>query len=118
MRFSAIYILLAVLVAGCGKYDTVRHRLIGTWQDSSRFSLTLSANGDFLSSFSDTNHTVTLTYQGIWQVKEDVLMMTITNVTGTIKHETNGSIDRMRVIELDVSHLALENGNMTNYLER
>ena len=118
MRFSAIYILLALLVAGCGRYDATRHRLIGTWRNDSQFSLTLSASGNFVSTFLDTNQMIALTHQGTWQVREGVLMMTITNIDGTLKHETNGSIDRMRIVELDVNHLALDYGYMTNYLER
>ena len=105
MRFSAVFVLLALLVASCGRHDKTSQQIIGTWQQGSEFSMTLSAGGDFLSSILDTNQTVVLTYQGTWQVREGVLLMTITNVSGTLKHETNGSIDRMRIVELDSHHM-------------
>lgn len=121
MRFSAVFVLLALLLASCGRRDKTSHEIVGTWQSGSQFSMTLSAGGDFLSSFLDTNQTVVLTYQGTWQVRESVLMMTITNVSGTLKHETNGSIDRMRIVRVDAGQLALSSqlayieGGQTNY---
>jgi hypothetical protein len=118
MRFSAIFVLLTLLMASCGKHDKTSQQIIGTWHRDSRFSMTLSAGGDFLSSFLDTNQIVVLIYQGTWRVREGVLMLTITDVSGTLKHETNGSIDRLRIVELDSRHLALDGGYMTNYFER
>jgi len=118
MRFSAVLLLLALLLASCGNHNTTSQQILGTWQHGSRFSVTLSASGAFLSSILDTNQTVVLTYQGTWHVRESELMLTITNVSGTIPHETNGSIDLMRIVELNSSHLALAMGGTTNYLEK
>jgi len=63
-----------------------------------------------------TNHTVVLTYQGTWKVKDRELMLTITNVVGSIPHESVGSIDRLRIIELDSHHMTFTYQAATNYV--
>jgi hypothetical protein len=107
MRFLAVIILLGSLAASLGSDDTTTRQIVGTWQHDSRFSpsMTILADGSFVSSFVSTNHTVVLTYQGTWQIKDRELIMTITNVGGSIPHEPVGSIDRLRIIELDSHHM-------------
>jgi hypothetical protein len=107
MRFSAVLVMLALLVASCGRHDKADRQIVGTWQrdGSSDLIITILGDSSFISSFESTNHTVVLTYQGTWQVKDRELMMTITNVVGSIPHESVGSIDRLRIIELDSRHM-------------
>ena len=96
MRFSAVFVLLALLVGSCGSHDKAGQMIAGTWLREGRadLSITILADGSFISSFESTNHIVVLTYQGTWQIKDRELMMTITNVGGSIPHEPVGSIDR------------------------
>jgi hypothetical protein len=115
MRFYAIFVMLGLLVAGC---DKTGQQFVGTWQHEGGFSSTLSTDGSFSSSYTSTNQEVVLVYQGTWQAREGELDFTITNVSGTRRHEPVGSVDHMKIVEVDSSHLVLEQGGMTNYLER
>ena len=112
MRFSIVSVLVGYLVAGCGGRDKTSQQFVGTWQHDSRsgISLTILADGSFITRFESTNHTVVMTFQGTWRVKDRMfknreLIMTVTNVAGSIPHEPVGSIDRLRIIELDSLHM-------------
>ena len=121
MRFLAVIILLGSLAASLGSGDTTTRQIVGTLQHDGRSrpsspSITILADGSFISSFESTNHTVVLTYQGTWQVKDRELMMTVTNVAGSIWHEPVGSIDRLRIIELDSNHMTFACQAAPNYV--
>jgi len=118
MRFLAVIILLGSLAASFGGDDMTTQRIVGTWLHDGNVSpsITILADGSFISSFGSTNHTVMLTYQGTWQVKDSELMMTITNVVGSIRHESVGSIDHLRIIELDSHHMTFTYQAASNYV--
>jgi len=118
MRFFVVFISVGLLVAGCGSRDKISQQFVGTWQHEGGFSSTLSADGSFSSSYTSTNQTVVLVYQGTWLARDGELDFTITNVSGTKRHEPVGSVDRIKIVEVSSSHLVLEQGGMTNYLER
>ena len=118
MRFSTVFVLQVLLVTSCGRYDETSHLIVGTWQRDSSVSprMAILADGGFTTSFESTNHTVDLTYQGTWQIKDRELMLTSTNVAGSVLHEPVGSIDRLRIIELDSHHMTLEYQAASNYV--
>jgi hypothetical protein len=115
MKFPTAALCLALLTTGCGHRA---RQIIGTWGPpySDYLSVTLSPDGGFSTQFINTNQTVVLTYQGTWQLNGDDMICTITNASGTKKHEPAGSIDRMKIVRLDSGHLYLAQGSMTNYL--
>jgi hypothetical protein len=59
-------------------------------------------------------------YEGVWDVKDGFLSLTITNAITRI--DTNiksiGSIDRFRIVQVDTNALVLEKSSSTNYFER
>ncbi len=118
MRFSVVFVLLALLGVGCGSHDKAGQLIVGTWQrdGSSDLSITILGDSSFISSFESTNHTVVLTYQGTWQVKDREMMITVTNVVGSIRHESVGSIERFRIIELDSHHMTFAYQAASNYV--
>ncbi len=119
MRFALIVILLGLLIAGCNSRNkSVRRQVVGTWQHQGGVTLAISDDGSFSTVFAASNHTVVLELQGTWATSDDVLVMTLTNVDGTIRHEPVGSVDRSRIIEVDSNHLALALLGQTNYYER
>ena len=74
--------------------------------------MTIASDGSFSSGSSS------VTYQGTWLVKDDVLVLTVTNATDTKQHEPVGSVDRMKIIQADDGHLTLELDHQTIYYER
>jgi hypothetical protein len=113
MRFPFTFIFMSLLVAGCHRHDSKPTQQIeGAWKHEGGFDMTFSPDGSFSSGSSS------FAYQGVWQVNADGLVMTITNATGTKPHELAGSVDRMKIIQVDENHLALESSGQTIYYER
>ena len=74
--------------------------------------MTISSDGSFSSGSSN------VAYQGTWLVRDAVLVMTVTKATGTKQHEPVGSVDRMKIVQADESHLILESSGHPIYYER
>ena len=122
MRFSAVFVLLALLVASCGRHDKASQQIVGTWQKagSSNPSITILGDGSFITIYERTNHTVETTFQGTWQLQDRELLLTATNVDASIdasyQHEPVGGIDRLRIIELDSHHMTFAYQAAVNYV--
>jgi len=118
MRFSAILILFGLSCASYASDESISQKVVGTWQhdDHSGSSVLIFDDGSFMSSIARTNRIVALTYRGTWLVKDSELFMTVTNVIGTIPHERVGTVDRLRVIELDGHHLTFAYQSASNWI--
>jgi hypothetical protein len=59
-------------------------------------------------------------YEGTWDVKDGVLVLSISNAVArnTTNVEANGSVDNFRVSQVDGSHLVLERNGSTTYFHR
>ena len=102
MRFAFTFLLVSLMVIGCHRRDASFQKIVGVWQtQESGWDMTFSPSGGFVSGLPS------LTYQGTWLVVGDEIVMTVTNATGTKKHEPVGSIDRLRIIGLDRQHMTL-----------
>jgi hypothetical protein len=114
MRFAFTFILIGLLVAGCHRREAkLTDQIVGAWNHvDGGFSMTISSDGSFSSGSSN------VAYQGTWLVGDAVLVMTITNATGTKQHEPVGSVDRMKIVQVDESHLTLEQNDQTIYYKR
>jgi hypothetical protein len=118
MKFLTVILLLGSLTGCHAGDDTTARQIVGTWliRGRSGSSITYSADGSFITSIESTNHTVTLTYQGTWQVKDREVMLTSSNVAGSIPHEPVGSVDRYKILELDSHHMKFSYQAATNYV--
>lgn len=112
MRFTFTFVLLGLLLAGFHRDANLTQQIAGAWKHEGGFDVTISPDGSFSSGSSSVS------YQGTWQVVADELVITITNVTGTKEHEPGGSVDRMKIVQIDKSHLTLVWSNQTIYFER
>jgi hypothetical protein len=114
MRFAFTFILIGLLAAGCHRREAkLAHQIAGAWNHvGGGFSMTISSDGSFSSGSSK------VAYQGTWLVRDAVLVMTITNATGTKQHEPVGSVDRMKIVQADESNLTLEQSHQTVYYKR
>jgi hypothetical protein len=117
MKFLTFSVLLLSLVAVLGSDELTTQQIVGTWLYGSRadlssqnghksFSIAFLADGSFSTTFLSTNHTVELTYQGTWRVKDGEVVLTETNVSGSVPHEPVGSVGHIRIVELNSNHLA------------
>jgi hypothetical protein len=113
-EISFTFILIGLLVAGCHRREAkLTHQIAGAWNHvGGGFSMTISSDGSFSSGSSN------VAYQGTWLVRDAVLVVTITNATGTKQHEPVGSVDRMKIVQADEGHLTLESSGQTTYYER
>jgi hypothetical protein len=116
MRFTLTFLLFGLLLVGCKRSDAkLSRQLAGNWTHGAG-SMSISPDGSFSSRWGSGDSLVS--YQGTWLVKDHVLVMTVTNTSGTIQHDFVGSVQRMRFIQLDAGHLVVEQDGHTNHLER
>jgi hypothetical protein len=104
------------ILTACSRRDTkLAHAVSGGWTHGSH-EITMSPDG----SFSETFHPPkgTLTYAGIWQIKDGILIFTITNVSGPEPHEAVGSVDRGEILSVDSNHLVYLSQGQTIRLSR
>lgn len=122
MRFSTVLVLLALLVASCGRHDQANHKIVGTWRkaDSSSPSITILGDGGFITIYERTNHTVETTFRGTWQLKDGELLLTATIVDAAIdasyQHEPAGGTTCLRIIGLDSHHMTFAYQAASNYV--
>jgi hypothetical protein len=114
MRFVFTFILIGLLATGCHRREAkLAHQIAGAWNHvGGGFSMTISSDGSFSSGSSN------VAYQGTWLVRGAVLVMTVTNATSTKQNEPVGSVDRMKIVQADESHLTFESSGQTIYYER
>lgn len=92
---------------------------LSSWTNEPLFRRTISADGSFSTSIGHTNALVT--YQGTWLVKNQALVMTVTNAQGTGNHNPGspaGSVDVDKIIHVDDHQFVYEAGGHTNPLNR
>ena len=90
-----------------------------SWTEGPLFSRTISSDGSFSTSIGHSNALVT--YQGIWLVKDQALVMTVTNARGTGNHTPGspvGSVNSNKIIHVDTHEVIYEADGHTNTLYR
>ena len=107
----------------------IRELFTGNWmQEDSMGSLVLHSRGRFtrrifgrkIQQDSIPDGTSQWLYEGTWDVKDGVLVLSISNAVArnTTNVEANGSVDNFRVSKVDGSHLVLEKDGVTTYFHR
>jgi hypothetical protein len=108
--------------------STIGQRIVGTWVSEEQWYtnhyrecvITLSSNGSLMSrqrmfSNAATNEWL---YEGIWQIKDGVLIETITKVSGPTPHEPVGEVSYSRIVAIDHNKLIYNAGGQTISLKR
>jgi hypothetical protein len=110
-------IILLVVILVLVKDAELRRGVVGTWTGGV-FTMTISSDGSYSARFGTETNPDTLLY-GTWVVRGGALVMTCTNASGTKPHELSGSVDRLKIIQMDESHLVTQTDNgVTNAVER
>lgn len=100
-------------------------RLLGTWTrgpfswtERPLYSQSFSSDGSFTTSIGHSKALVT--YQGTWLVKDQALVMTVTNAQGTGNHKAGpvGGADIVKIIQVDDHQFIYEVAGHTNTLNR
>jgi hypothetical protein len=118
VRVVSISILLVMLLTGCDRDAKLSRQMAGTWTHEGYFTLTLSSDGNFSSVLGSISASNYVAYVGTWLVKDELLVMTTTNASGTRPHEPIGTVDRLKIVMVDHRYLALESGGQTGYYDR
>jgi len=133
-KFTIIGFVVALVVASVLLRQHFKHssdtrlarQITGTWTkgplswtEGSLFSRTISPDGSFSTSIGHSNALVT--YQGTWLVKDQALVMTVTNAQGAGSHKAGssvGSVESAEIIHVDDHQFIYEAGGHTNTLYR
>jgi len=112
-----IAILFSLFLTGCShRAPGLSGQVAGTWTRDADFKLTLSPDGSSSSFYRASDGTVS--YQGTWSIKDSAIIVTITNVSATRRHETIGSVDTLKIISVDDHKLVYETFGQTVTLSR
>ena len=111
MRFTFTFILLSLLVVGCGNRDAkMREQILGSWNDG---TITYLPDGSWHFKNQGVVSNVTLKWasDGTWDVKDGILIITTTNSTSenTTERPLVGRIDRNTITFLDAHNLCYTN---------
>ena len=115
MKTIPTILALSLLLTACGRRNSqisklsdaqLGRQIAATWTQEGGQSLTISPDGSFSSSWSSGNKF--LKYQGTWLVKDQMLVETVTNASGTMPHYPVGGVERVKIIQVDDSRLAIE----------
>jgi hypothetical protein len=121
-------LIFSLLLVSCHSEDSrLKKQIVGTWAPENSdgfylFEMTLNSDGSFQSKMKavSTNPAIEWNYAGSWQIKDGLLLSTITNSSGqnTTNLEPAGSFERWRIAVLDDSNLKLEGRGQTNSFKR
>ncbi|MEJ0088257.1 MAG: hypothetical protein WDM80_00645 [Limisphaerales bacterium] len=113
MRFTLSFILLSLLIVGCGRRDAkMREQICGSWNGG---MVTYLADGSwhFHSELVVSNVTLKWTSDGTWDVKDGYLISITTNSTSENTTEGLpvgvGQVDRFKITFLDAHNLCYTN---------
>jgi hypothetical protein len=128
MRFALIFLTLSLLLTGCGRDAKLTKKIPGIWKhdgtstggtDTFTSTMTISHDGTF-SYFRVWNEKpLTNTFAGTWQIRGDIMFMTLTNRSGP-----NPNIPawvspmQARIIRLDDHQMVEEMDGITNIFSR
>jgi hypothetical protein len=107
MRFTIVFILLGLLVLGCGRRDAkMREQIYGSWNGG---MITYFPDGSwhFHNELVVSNVTLKWTSDGTWGVKDGYLVGKTTNSTSenTTERPPVGPVDRFKITLLDAHNL-------------
>ena len=126
-KLAIVGFIVALAIAGVFLWQHYRHpsdaklgrQITGTWTRGELYSETVSPDGSFSTSIGHSNALVT--YQGTWLVKDQALVMTVTNAQGTGSHGAYtpvGSVDSSKIIHVDDHQFIFEVEGHTMTLTR
>jgi hypothetical protein len=107
-KIVIIGFVVALVVASALLWQHSKHssdvklgrQITGAWKHGELFSQTLSLDGSFSSSIGHSNAFVT--YQGTWLVKDQALVLTITNAHGTGSHRAGSPVGSVAAARLSM----------------
>jgi len=121
MKNSPVFLILGLLLlTSCGSRDNkISRQITGTWTTDDGVDVwTLSADGGFDERWSRPPRA--FTFQGTWEVKNGMLIQTITKIASTnISHLAPiGTVNRSKIVEVSRTNLTLTLEGQTNQLVR
>ena len=96
---------LSLLLAGCNKTPSdaaIRRQIVGAWTYNQDEVLTIAPDGSW--SIMESSNSLTSTYAGTSQIKNGILIMTMTNAP------SKGGIAKCRILHVDDHQLVYEDG--------
>ena len=116
MKFALTFAALTLLLMGCSRDAKLSREITGTWQVDSSMTEEFKSGGSFL--FSQWHSNQTNNFSGEWQIKNGLLILTLTNATGPRTDGDVGDTVRFKIIHVDAHHLTCVMGRQTNTMNR
>jgi hypothetical protein len=109
MKIIMAFLFFPVLFCGCNRHaSTLQNQITGTWvQTNAENTVSFAPDGSFHTEISG-NMSRQIVYGGQWQIEGNVLMMAITNVSGSEPHEAVGHVDYFEIAHLDGTQLVYQ----------
>jgi VCBS repeat-containing protein len=125
MKKQTFRVLLACAIAlvftGCSPAHhqsdaDIRQNVSGTWTRDVYGTMTIAPDGSWSNMVLNSN--LTNFYSGTWQLKDGVIIMTLTNTSVSDESSTIGRTKQYNVIHVDDHHFVYELSGETNTLSR
>jgi hypothetical protein len=117
MKFTRIIFALSLLLTACSRRDAKLDRQIaGTWTREGSGTMTFTSDGSFSTILRKPDHTNS--FAGTWQIRDRVLIMTLTNAPAIKGRSLVGGVERYNIIHVDDHEFLYEESGQTHTLSR
>ena len=116
MKYVLAFVVLTLLLTGCSRDARLARKIAGTWQVDSTMTEEFKPDGSFL--FSSRHSNQTNNYMGKWQIRDEFMILTLTNSSGPKPDGHSGDTVRFQIIHIDAHHLTCVMGRQTNTISR
>ena len=117
MKVLLIVFSLVLLLTACsGREGKLAQHITGTWHRDESDTITFAPGGSFSRLLRKAGHTDSFT--GTWQIKDRVLLMTITSASDARSGPLIGGVESWNIVRVDDHHLVYEQSRQTNTLSR
>ena len=117
MKILLTIFSLGLLLTACsGRDGKLAQQMTGTWHRDESETITLAPAGNFSRLLRKAGHTDSFT--GTWQIKDRVLLMTITSASDARSGPLIGGVESWNLLRVDDHHLVYEQSRQTYTLSR
>lgn len=102
---TSVILLLSLPLTACNRQgDKLSKQVIGTWKSQGAGTESFNSDAGFLFRVRTSTHTND--YAGIWQIKDTVMTVAITNASGSDPEIQTGDTLQFNIIHVDAHHLS------------
>jgi hypothetical protein len=109
MKLILSLFLLSLVLTSCGRRDAISQQVIGTWHQGEYSTTVFNPDGSYSSSWVNKGQTNDYAnYAGTWQIRDGMMVMTLTNVSSSDHLAKIGDVRIFKIIHVDGHNLSYE----------